>query len=152
MTGYLYFLIIHLAAFALFTGALVADFIIHKQLYTYWQTDTPVAKALFTTTAKYTKLMGISLGVALLAGVALMSQMHQVYGPQLWIRIKIVLVVVLLLLRIINGRNSKRLKEQLLNDTTTPVTSIKNRTTGFHLVQLTLIAIIIILSVIKFNG
>ncbi len=135
MTGYLYILITHLSAFALFTGALVTDIIIHKQLWSYWQTDTAVSKALLATTTRYTRLMGISLGIALVAGIAMMSQMHQVYGSQSWIRIKIALVVLLLILRILNGRNSKRLKEKIFNQSIIPFTSIKNRATGFQLVS-----------------
>jgi uncharacterized membrane protein len=151
MTGYSYILIIHLSAFALFTGALVTDIIIHKQLWSFWQTDAAVTKALFATTSRYTRLMGISLGIALVAGIALMSQMHQVYGPQSWIRIKIALVVLLLILRVLNGRNSKRLKDTIFNQSIIPFTSIKNRATVFQMIQLVVIAVIIILSVTKVN-
>ena len=151
MTGYLYLLIVHLSAFALFTGALVSDIIIHQQLWSNAQTDIAVSKALFATTARYTKLMGISLGIALLAGIAMMSQMHQVYGPQLWIRIKIALVVILLVLRVLSGRNSKRLKGILFDNSIIPLIDIKKKAMGLQLAQLVILVAIIILSVQKIS-
>lgn len=151
MTGYLYLLIVHLSAFALFTGALVSDIIIHQQLWLNAQSDIAVSKALFATTARYTKLMGISLGIALLAGIAMMSQMHQVYGSQLWIRIKIALVVILLVLRVLSGRNSKRLKGILFDNSIIPLIDIKKRAIGFQMAQLAILVAIIILSVQKIN-
>jgi uncharacterized membrane protein len=151
MTGYLYFLSIHLAAFALFTGILVADLLLHKQLWLYSQSNVPIAQTLFNTTTKYTRLMGISLGVALLAGIVMMSQMHQVYGTQLWMRIKIGIVVLILLLRILQTRNSKQLKNKLFNQSAASLTTLKSRISLFQIMQLAGLVIIILLSVKKFN-
>ena len=151
MTGYPYFLRIHLAAFALFTGLLVADLLLHQQISSYSQTNTPVAQTLFNTATKYTRLMGISLGIALLAGIVMMSQMHRVYGVQVWMRIKIGIVVTLLLLRILQTRNSRQLKHHLFNQSAPSATTFKNRIRLFQLLQLVGIAIIILLSVKKFN-
>ncbi|QEC44337.1 hypothetical protein [Pseudobacter ginsenosidimutans] len=151
MAGYHYFLIVHLSGFALFTGALVSDIIIHNQLWSNRQTDATLSKTLLSTTTKLSRLMGVSLGITLLAGIVMMSKMHLVYGPQSWIRIKISLVVILLILRVLNSRNNKRLKEKILVNPVLPHASLKYRITGFQWLQLLLVAGIIILSVKKFN-
>lgn len=151
MTAYLYFLIVHLSAFALFTGTLAANIITYQQLWSYWQTDIPVSKALIETTIRQTRLMGISLGIAIMAGIAMMSQMHQVYGAQSWIRVKIALVVILLILRVLSSRNSKRIKDKVFNKSIVSFASLKIRATIFQWIQLAVIAIIIILSIKKFN-
>jgi len=151
MAGYLYFLIVHLAAFALYTGLLVADITIHKQLWSLFKTGNAVAPALFSTAVMYTRLMGVALGVALLAGILMMSQMHQVYGTQFWMRSKIVLVILILLLRVLNARSDKQLGKQLTRGAVELNVNLRNRILFLQIAQVILIAIIIVLSVKKFN-
>jgi hypothetical protein len=80
---YLIFLILHLTAFALFTGTLIANLINSNQLWQYSEKDLTITKALFQTTDKYNRIMAICLGIALLMGILMMAQMHKVYGAPL---------------------------------------------------------------------
>lgn len=151
MTAYYCYLIVHLLAFALFTGTFVANMITLNQIWQYTEKDETIAKTLFTTTGKYARLMGISLAFIVTAGILMMTQMHKVYGGQLWLRIKIVLVVILIILRIMSVRSSKRLENKLYGKSEISWPDIKNRITVFNLPQLFIIAAIIVLSVMKFN-
>ena len=148
---YLIFLVIHLSAFALFTGTLIANMINSNQLWLYTGKDDAITKAIFNTTGKYNRIMGICLGVAVLMGVGMMIQMHQLYGPQLWFRIKIGLLVVLLVVRIFYSRNLGQLKKGINNETTISFTEVRKKISLFQLLSIIIIGCIIILSVSKFN-
>ncbi len=148
---YLIFLILHLSAFALFTGTLIANFINSNQLWLYTEKDASITKALFGTTDKYNRIMAICLGIALLMGILMMAQMHKVYGAQLWMRVKIGLVLAIILVRIFYSRNINQLKKKLAGETNISFTDIKKRISLWQLVQVALVAGIIILSVCRFN-
>jgi uncharacterized membrane protein len=148
---YLIFLILHLSAFALFTGTLIANLVNSNQLWLYSEKDASITKALFGTTDKYNRIMAICLGITLLMGILMMAQMHKVYGAQLWMRVKIGLVLTIIVIRIFYSRNIRQLKKRLAGETKVSITDIKKSITLWHLVQVALVAGIIVLSVCRFN-
>ncbi|OQP42854.1 hypothetical protein A4H97_11910 [Niastella yeongjuensis] len=148
---YLTFLIIHLSAFALFTGTLIANIVNSNQLWQYSDKDAAITRALFNTTGKYNRIMGICLGVAVLMGIGMMIQMHQVYGPQLWFRIKIGLLIVLMVVRIFYSRNLGQLKKGINNEIKVSFADLRKKISLFQLLSVLIIGCIIILSVARFN-
>jgi uncharacterized membrane protein len=148
---YLIFLTLHLTAFALFTGTLIANMINSNQLWQYAGKDATITQALFNTTGKYNRIMGICLGVAVTMGIAMMIQMHKVYGPQLWFRIKIGLLVLLLVVRILYSRNLGKLKKGINNETKVSFADLQKKTSLFQLLSIFIIGGVIILSVCRFN-
>jgi len=148
---YLIFLILHLTAFALFTGTLIANLINSNQLWLYTEKDAAITKALFHTTGKYNRIMGICLGIALLMGILMMAQMHKVYGAQLWMRVKIGLVVLILVVRILYSRNLNNLKKGINNEIKISFADIRKRISLFQLLQILIVSAIIVLSVCRFD-
>ena len=148
---YLIFLILHLSAFALFTGTLIANLINSNQLWLYSEKDASITKALFGTADKYNRIMAICLGIALLMGILMMAQMHQVYGAQLWMRVKIGLVLTIVVVRIFYSRNINQLKKRLAGETGVSFIDIKKRISLWQFAQVVLVAGIIVLSVCRFN-
>ena len=148
---YLFFLIIHLSAFALFTGTFVASIITGNQLWHYSKKDTAITRALLITSDKYARIMGICLGFIVTAGILMMVNMHKVYGGQLWLRIKIALVLIIILFRILSTKSHNQFKRRLNNEAMASFDDIRKRLTIFQVAQLVLIGGIIILSVCKFN-
>jgi len=148
---YLVFLIIHLSAFALFTGTFVASIMTGNQLWHYRKKDPTITSALLITTDKYARIMGICLGLVVLAGILMMVNMHTVYGAQLWMRIKIGLVLVIILFRILSTKSYKKIKSNLHLEQAASFDALKKRLSFYQVVQLVLIAGIIILSVCRFN-
>jgi hypothetical protein len=148
---YLVILTIHLSAFALFTGTFVASIINNSQLWRFSEKDASITKALLITTDKYARVMGICLGLIVTAGILMMSKMHTVYGGQIWLRIKIILVALIIIFRIFNRRNYKQIKSRLTSEIKASVTDIKKRINIFEVAQLVLIGSIIVLSVFRFN-
>lgn len=148
---YLIFLILHLTAFALYTGTLIANLINSNQLWQYGEKDLTITKAIFQTTDKYNRLMAASLGIALVMGILMMTQMHKVYGAQLWMRVKIALVLAIIVIRVLYSRNLSKFKKRLTGETTISFSDVKKKIALFQLVQIVLVAGIIILSVCRFN-
>jgi uncharacterized membrane protein len=148
---YLIFLILHLTAFALFTGTLIANLINNNQLWQYSEKDLTITKALFQTTDKYNRIMAAALGIALVMGILMMTQMHKVYGAQLWMRVKIALVLVIVVIRVLYSRNLNKFKKRLTGETTISISDVKKKISLFQLVQIVLVALIIVLSVCRFN-
>jgi uncharacterized membrane protein len=148
---YLIFLIIHLSAFALFTGTFVASIVTNNQLWHYSKKDTAISSALLITADKYARIMGICLGLIVIAGILMMAKMHTVYGAQLWMRIKIGIVLTIIPFRILSLRSYNQFKRRLNNEAMASFEHIKKRLMFFQVAQLVLIGGIIILSVCKFN-
>ena len=148
---YLIFLILHLTAFALFTGTLIANLINNNQLWQYANKDATISQALFKTTDKYNKMMAACLGIALVMGILMMTQMHKVYGGQIWMRVKIGLVLIIVVIRVFYSRNISQFKKRLAGEATAPVTDLQKKISLFQLVQIILVAGIIVLSVCRFN-
>ncbi|MCS3800706.1 hypothetical protein [Niastella sp. OAS944] len=148
---YLIFLILHLTAFALFTGTLIANLINNNQLWQYSEKDLTITKALFQTTDRYNKIMAASLGIALVMGILMMTQMHKVYGAQTWMRVKIALVLVIVVIRVLYSRNVNKFKKRLAGETSISMSDVKKKVSLYQLVQIILVAGIIVLSVCRFN-
>jgi uncharacterized membrane protein len=148
---YLIFLILHLSAFAIFTGTFVASIITSNQLWRYSPKNAAITEALLITADKYARVMGICLGLIVTAGILMMVNMHAVYGAQLWMRIKIALVVIIILLRILSTRSFNKLKNRLNSEPAASFDAVRKRLTLFQVAQLILIGGIIILSVCRFN-
>lgn len=148
---YLVFLIFHVTAFALFTGTLIANMINSNQLWLYSDKDAGITKALFNTTGKYNRIMGICLGVAVLTGILMMIPMHKVYGPQLWLRIKIGLLVVLMVVRILYSRNLGQLKKGIHNEIKISFADLRKKISLFQMLQIFITAGIIILVICRFD-
>jgi len=148
---YLFFLIIHLTAFALFTGTFVASIITGNQLWHYSKKDTAIMRAILITFDKYARIMGVCLGLIVIMGILMMVNMHQVYGPQLWFRIKMGMVLLIILFRVLSTRAYNQFKRRLNNEAMASFEDIKKRLSLFQIVQLVLIGGIIILSVCRFN-
>ncbi|WP_133054643.1 hypothetical protein [Niastella populi] len=77
--------------------------------------------------------------------------MHKVYGGQLWMRVKIGLVLGIFVIRIFYSRNIRQLKKRPAGETNVPFTDIKKKIALWQLVQVAFVAGIIILSVCRFN-
>jgi uncharacterized membrane protein len=148
---YLIFLIFHVTAFALFTGTLIANMVNSNQLWLFSDKDATTTKALFNTTGKYNRIMGACLGIAVLTGILMMIPMHKVYGPQLWFRIKIGLLVLLMVVRILYSRNLGQLKKGINNEIKISFADIRKKISLFQLLQIFITAGIIILVICRFD-
>ncbi len=146
-------LVLHLAGFAIFAGTFVADTVSLNHFWKQFNKNRAGATAALEAVAKFPALMGIGFGVIILSGIGMMAMTHGVFGEQLWFRIKFALVVVILILRIISGKQRKELRKEITNETETGITikTLKSKLGISNGLQLAMFLIIVLLSVFKFN-
>jgi uncharacterized membrane protein len=92
-----------------------------------------------------------------LSGIAMMTVMHGAYGTQIWMRVKIGLVVLIIVNMLVFGRRNATRLFKLVNDErngtdrTIELERVKSTTRLFHFTQLLFFLVIFTLSVFKFN-
>ena len=146
-------LVVHVVGIATMAGATFIDF---SGFNHFWKTlSQSRASALTQADGLYRlqRFMGIGMALIILSGVGMMAYLHQVWGQQVWFRIK----MGLLLLIIINGlairrRLGNRLKKLLAEEAPDAMLlPLQGRIRTMHLVQLLFFITIFVLSVFKFN-
>lgn len=147
------FLLLHICGFILFIGTTVADFIIIKQFWRQYEYDPLQARATWQAASKFPPLMGIGMLLIIITAVGMMYLTNGVFGEQLWLRIKFPIVIV----TIVNGLVMRRRQGSKLSEifkAGEPVAELdkaKRKLTVFHVSQLIMFCIILLLSVFKFN-
>ena len=148
-------LTIHLTGFVMVAGTTIADFIAFRQFWNQYELDAVNGRAVFQAISKFPILFRIGIIFIILSGVGMMAITHGVFGEQLWFRIKFALVLLVILNGLITGRRQSMKLRRILNadlpDNFTNIARVKGNLKTFHYVQLTLLIIILILSVFKFN-
>jgi len=150
-------LLTRIVGITIMAGTSFIDYITFKAFYKAYTADAAKGIVLENYLYKLQRFLGIGMLLILLSGVAMMIKLHEVWGAQLWFRIK----MGLLLLVIINGlglrrRLGARLKKIIANNTSLIVPGkkwnrIKRDFTIVQFIQLFLFLIIFTLSVFKFN-
>jgi len=150
-------LVFHIIGLAMLAGSTLLDFIITTRFWKMYATNKNDALVVREVSGVFPIVTRLGGALMVLSGIAMMAVTHGVYGTQLWMRIKIGLVVLVLLnVFFVGRRNGKRLF-QLLNEEreglsrTHELEKVKGNTRLFHLSQLLLFIIIFVLSVFKFN-
>ncbi|HTJ11829.1 MAG TPA: hypothetical protein VL547_07385 [Dinghuibacter sp.] len=138
-------LTLHIVGFTLFAGITLADALAFRQFWRLWDRDPAQALLTRQVMASFPVFMRVGAIVLILAGVGMMALVNGVFGEQLWFRIKMVLVVLI----VVNGILGIRLLNRL-DKVTSPVV-LRSRIRWFHVVQLGLLAGVFFLSAARFN-
>ena len=149
-------LVTHIVGITLMAGATFIDFIIFKQFWKAYPSDKPKSIVIEDMLHRLQRFMGIGMLVILVSGVVMMVYLHQVWGQQIWFRVKMGVLVLV----IINGLGIRRrmgsklkrlLTEESLPDFAWRRSRLKNNITLVHAFQLLFFLIMFTLSVFKFN-
>lgn len=150
-------LVLHIVGITMMAGTSFIDYITFSFFYKTYATDTAKGLVLESYLYNLQRFLGIGMLLILASGITMMVKLHDVWGAQLWFRIK----MGLLLLVIINGLGLRRmlglqLRKILLNGTAAIVmgekwNTIKRNFTMVQFIQILLFITIFILSVFKFN-
>lgn len=146
-------LILHLIAFTMLAGTVLAHFIIHNKLNHYLLTNHVRALTMLESAGSLGPVMGIGTGLLLLTGIGMVLVFHGTVAQMLWFKIKMVLVLVLLLNGTITPRRVTNGLKQALStngEAAVPASTWKGRMRLFHTIQLLLIVTILVLSVLRF--
>ena len=148
-------LTLHLIALAVMVGTSLIDFFTYQTFWKLLMHQREQAAGVLTAMAKFPKLIGIGGGLLVVTGVGMIALAHGMLAEQIWFKIKIVLVLLLIgnngfygarlsvKIRKIFTVNTLEMVDQLL--------ILKSKLRTFYLVQLCIFFIIIFLSAYKFN-
>jgi hypothetical protein len=149
-------LVAHIIGITLMAGATFIDFMIFKLFWKVYPSDKAKGMVIGDTLYTLQRFMGIGMLVILVSGVAMMVYLHQVWGQQIWFRVKMGMLVLIIVNGFgVRGRTGSTLKK-LLAEGSSPnfeakLSNLKRKLTLAQPFQLLFFLIIFILSVFKFN-
>lgn len=149
-------LVTHIIGITIMAGATFIDFVTFRAFGNAFRANEAKAPVLGAYLHKLQRFMSIGLLIILISGVMMMVKLHEVWDAQLWFRIK----MGVLLLIIINGLGLRRrigaqLNKLLVRDLSLDSVEgkwrgIKRNFTIVVFVQMLLFTIIYVLSIFKF--
>jgi hypothetical protein len=157
MTFYYIALVIHVIGITIMAGTTFIDFITFRAFSKAFVADKNKSLVLENYLYKLQRFLGIGMLLILASGVTMMVKLHEVWGAQVWFRIK----MGILLLIIINGLGLRRsvgskLKKALAGNDLDGTANekwhaVKRNFTLVQVIQMALFVVIYVLSVFKFN-
>lgn len=148
-------LIVHLAALVVMAGTTLIDYLGYQTFWKLYDREREKSSGVLLFLNKFSRLIGIGAALLVLSGIGMMALTHGVFGEQLWFRIKFGFVLVLIANGILVGRRQgvKLRKAIDLNESGLPqlMDRIRGNLKKFHIAQLFIFFIIILLSIFKFN-
>lgn len=149
-------LLLHIIGLTTLVGATVSSYVLQRQFQKEYK-DRKRGLALIQLIAKFRRLSGIGLGLQILSGIIMLTATGGGYGQQLWFKIKMVLVILIIAVTIaLNRGMQSHLHKLFLDDVIDDSNDrqVGKATARINYVQLFLLAffmIIFILSVFRFN-
>jgi hypothetical protein len=150
-------LVLHLTGLILMAGMAIADLMAFGNFWKQYKLDKPSGLAVLQAASGYQRVLAIGAALLLITGISMMALTHGIFGEQLWMKIKIGIVVLILINGPIVGRiQGSKLKELLMDNTvgaavTTQIEILRKRVLVISLANLLFLAAIVTLSVFKFN-
>jgi hypothetical protein len=147
-------LVLHIAGIVLLGGTTLTNYIISRQFWSCITTDRNRAIVINSTTMIFERLTGIGGMLTVLTGISMVVILHGVVDAQLWFRVKMILVLLIILNALLFARPQNRRLKRLLstnNEGNNELMSVKSRMDLYYTVQLVMLFSIFILSVFKFD-
>lgn len=148
-------LTLHLIAFILLAGTTFLDFLNYRTFWKLVNRQKEQASGVLAATTNYSRLTGIGAALLIVTGLSMVALMDGFPSEQLWFRIKMILVLLLVINYVFNGRRlGIKLRKAFKEDSeaeTDQVLRLKGKLQTFYLVQLFFVLIIILLTTHKFN-
>ena len=147
----------HITGICLMAGVTVVDFILTRKFWVFYARDAQQGILIKQATNRLPLLIIAGILLILLSGVGMMAATNGVFDTMLWFRIKMILVLLVILNSIINGRRLAGQLNRLLASGISesvdeqPLNRIRKGLNLFHISQLILFFFIFFLSAFKFN-
>ena len=107
-------LLLHIVGIVIMAGTTFADYFTFRQLLRYLRQDAQKAVAVNIATAKFSQLMSLGMLLLILSGVLMVSVYGHAFTTQIWFRIKMGIVLLILLNGILIARPSMLKLQKLL--------------------------------------
>jgi hypothetical protein len=148
-------LMLHLTGLVLMAGTSLIDFINYQAFWKLFNHQKEQAAGILVASAKFPRLIGLGAGLLIITGLGMIALTHGMLAEQLWFRIKIVFILLLIGNGIFNGnRLGVKLRKIIIGnmpDMLDQALNLKSKIRTFYLIQFCIFLIIIFLSAYKFN-
>jgi hypothetical protein len=150
-------LTVHLIALTMAVGVTIANAIATNQFWKLYDRNSAHGLSAFRAIKKFQVIGMIGLLLLILSGITMLWLYNWAYGEQLWFKIKMTCILLLLINGFTVGRiTTLRFERMLMEDghqEGLKQDTLRLRTTSklFHLIQLSLFAFIIILASFRFT-
>ncbi len=149
MNLFLLCLLAHITGLTLAAGTTVTGFLVNRRFWKFYGADRVKALTLMELGTHFPRIIGIGIGLLLLSGVFMLYLTKDAFAGQLWLRIKIVLVLVIIANGFVIKALEKRVKAMVPAEGS--IGGLQRKVTAFYLVQLFLFLTIFVLGVFKFT-
>ena len=149
-------LVLHISGIVMMVGTLFAGFLTNLQLWKCLPGDRDRALTIARATAPL-RLAGVAGGIVIvLGGILMMTAVHGAFMHQVWFKIKMGILGLLIVNMIVVERPAGKKLRRLLHGDAGPVDHLvmaaaKRRLLLFYLLQLGLFLVIFVISAYKFN-
>lgn len=150
-------LVTHIVGLVMMAGATLVSFLLVQQFWKQYEVDKLRATVLMESVGKVSALLSLGMLVLIASGVTMMVIVKGAYGQQIWMKIKLALVLVAILNGVLVGRKQgmkliKSLAEERegvrIDDR---LSKLRGSTRWFYISQLLIFVVIFTLAVFKFN-
>lgn len=136
-------------------GTTFIDFVNYRTFWKLVNNQREQALGILETTTNYSRLAGIGAVLLIVTGMGMVAFLQGIPETQLWFRIKMIFVLLLVINSIFNGRRLDiKLRNAFKADSeavTGEVLRLKGKLQMFYLMQLSFVLIIIFLTTYKFS-
>lgn len=150
-------LFLHIIGLVMIAGATLISYISYRYFWKQYGQDKQKAFTVMSAMSRFSSLAGIGLGLMILSGVLMMYATHGVFHSQLWFRVKMFIVLLIVLNSIALARLQGRKLGKLLQaqrsggEELQKLQAVRGRINVFHISQLCLLLLIFFLSAFRFN-
>lgn len=147
-------LVFHVVGIVVAAGGSLLDFLLFRQ--SSRQSDLDGGSVIEQLLERLQRVIGIGMALILLSGVVMMIYLHQVWGAQVWFRVKMGVLVLILVNQLgfrrrFNGKLKNLVARAADDHFTTRLAAIRRNITAVQVLQLLFFVSIFTLSVFKFN-
>jgi hypothetical protein len=147
--------LIHVAGFILGIGVMLSTTVAFKHFWALYDTNKAQGIAAFKAFGNVQKFGMIGLLLVLAGGIGMFALADSAFWDLLWFRIKMALVVLMLVNGFTFGRTSTLALQSFLKSESTDANrarELQSKVRMFQLLQISIFAAIILLSVFRFAG
>jgi hypothetical protein len=147
--------LIHVAGFILGIGVMLSATVAFKHFWALYDTNKVQGIAAFKAFGNVQKFGMIGLLLVLAGGISMFALSDWAFWDMLWFKIKMALVVIMLVNGFTFGRTSTLALQSFLKSGSTDANrarELQSKVRMFQLLQISIFAAIILLSVFRFSG
>lgn len=156
ITVYNSFLVLHVIGITVMAGTSLIDFLTFRSLKKVLKIDTATSRTIEDSLDKLQRYLGIGMLLILVSGIGMMIKLHEVWGVQIWFKIKMGILLIIIinglgLRRMLGAKLKKALAAPLPTGSKGSIETISSNLTIVQILQLLLFIVIYTLSIFKFN-